>query len=54
MKAIAMRIATIPMGMLMKKTQCHDQLSVIQPPSRGPMTGPIMMPIPKIAMAVPC
>jgi len=54
MKAIDMRIATIPMGMLIKNTQCQDQLSVIQPPSRGPTMGPIMMPIPKIAMAVPC
>src|SRR5262249_22706046 len=30
---------TMPMGMLIKKIQRQLQLSVIQPPSGGPMTG---------------
>ena len=32
--------AMTPNGTLMKKIQCQDQLSVIQPPSKGPMMGP--------------
>src|SRR5512138_683589 len=45
---------TAPMGTLMKKIQCQDQLSVIHPPSSGPMMGPNMTPTPKIDMASPC
>ena len=30
-----------------------DQLSVIQPPTRGPMIGPAVTPMPNTAMAVP-
>ena len=44
----------MPIGILIKKIQCHDQLSVIQPPMSGPMMGPNIVPMPKIAMAVPC
>ncbi len=32
----------MPTGKLMKNTQRHDRLSVIQPPSAGPMIGPMI------------
>ena len=31
----------IPIGTLMKKTQRHEKLSVIQPPRGGPMAGAV-------------
>ena len=47
-------IEMMPTGIFMKKIQFQDQLSVIHPPRKGPMIGPNMMPIPKMAIAVPC
>ena len=46
MKKDAMARAMTPNGTLMKKIQCQDQLSVIQPPSKGPMMGPHVTPMP--------
>ena len=46
------KAATMPIGILIKKIQCHDQLSVIYPPRTGPTAGPIINPTPKIAIAV--
>ena len=31
--------ATQPTGRLIRKIQCHEKLSVSQPPSSGPMAG---------------
>src|SRR5450830_2031327 len=42
------------MGILMKKTQRQLQLSVSQPPKVGPRIGPIITPMPQMAMAEPC
>src|ERR1700723_3117333 len=49
-----MKMATTPTGTLMKKIQRHEKLSVIQPPSVGPMMGATTTPIPYTAIAMPC
>ena len=54
MKTMVRSTETIPIGMFMKNIQCQDQLSVIQPPSSGPIIGPNIMPTPKAAIAMPC
>ena len=44
---------SIPTGMLMKKIQCQLKLSVIQPPSVGPMAGATTTAMPYMAKACP-
>src|SRR5258708_22944481 len=43
----------MPTGTLMKKIQRHEKLSVIQPPSHGPMVGATTTAIPYTAKAMP-
>ena len=43
--------ASIPNGILIKKIQFHDQLSVSHPPKIGPITGATTTPNPKIDIA---
>src|SRR5260370_8088587 len=43
----------IPTGTLMKKIQRQEKLSVIQPPSHGPMVGATTTAIPYTAKAMP-
>ena len=45
--------ARMPTGRLTRNTARQLNDSVSQPPSVGPMIGPIMMPAPKIAIACP-
>ena len=52
--AMVIRMATTPTGTLMKKIQRHEKLSVIQPPSVGPMMGATTTPMPYTAIAMPC
>ena len=49
----AITVERTPTGMLMKKTQCQLSASVIHPPRTGPMIGPKLTPIPKMAIAIP-
>ena len=53
MTKTAIMTETMPMGILMKNTQCQVRTSVIHPPSTGPMIGPKLTPRPKMAMAMP-
>ena len=43
----------IPIGTFTKKIQCQLKLSVINPPMVGPNVGPMMIPMPKMAFAIP-
>ena len=43
----------MPTGTLMKKTQRQEKLSVMKPPSVGPMAGASTTAIPYTAMAMP-
>src|SRR5699024_11422141 len=45
--------AKMPIGTLMKKIQCHEYRSVIQPPSTGPTMGATMVIMPISASAMP-
>jgi len=40
---------TIPGTMLTKKSQCHERMSVIHPPSVGPMVGARLLSSPSVA-----
>ena len=41
-----------PNGRLTKNTQCQEYVSVSHAPSEGPMIGPIITPMPQIAIAL--
>ena len=43
----------MPIGMLIKKTQCHEAISINQPPRIGPMMGPSSIGMPSTAMTEP-
>ncbi len=43
------RVITSPGTILTKKSQCHERVSVIQPPSVGPMVGARLLSRPRIA-----
>ena len=47
------KAAIIPIGTFTKKIQCQLKLSVINPPMVGPKVGPMMIPMPKMAFAIP-
>ena len=53
-KRIAATAQKIPTGILIKKIQCHDKLSLIDPPRIGPKIGPTTVVIAHIPMACDC
>ncbi len=53
-KREAIQTARMPNGMLMKKIQRQFRLSVSQPPSAGPIAGPVITPRPKTALTAAC
>ena len=53
-KRIAATAQIIPTGILIKKIQCQDQLSLIEPPKIGPKMGPTTVVIAHMPMAWDC
>ena len=51
---VAASAAIIPGTMLMRNSQCPDQVSVIQPPTIGPTVGARTAATPAIEVARPC
>jgi hypothetical protein len=49
-----MAMSATPGGRLMKKIHCQPQLSVSQPPMEGPMEGPKIAVMPKMARPMVC
>ena len=52
MKMMSPSTVKMPNGKLTKNTQCQEYVSVSQAPSDGPMIGPIITPMPQIAIAL--